>query len=53
MKGTFLIRSVWGFIAFIPFCYIWGVDNFTNFSFFGMLYFIPVHWLFDKIFKTK
>ena len=51
MKNKALIRSFWGFIAFIPFCMVWGVDNFTWFSLLGTLYFVPVHWIFDKVIK--
>lgn len=46
-----ITRAVWGFIAYIPFCYLWGVDNFTLFSFLGTLYFVPVHWIYDKVMK--
>lgn len=46
-----VIRAVWGFIAFIPFCYVWGVQNFTWFSLIGTLYFIPVHYIFNKVMK--
>lgn len=46
-----ITRAVWGFIAYIPFCYFWGVDNFTLFSFLGTLYFVPVHWIYDKVMK--
>lgn len=49
--GLSLYRAVWGFIAFIPFCWLWGVDNFSWFAFIGTLYFVPVHWLFDKVMK--
>lgn len=47
-----LYRSIWGFLAFLPFCYFWGVEGFTWFSFFGSLYFIPVHWVYD-IMRSK
>lgn len=48
-----LYRALWGFLAFIPFCWLWGVQNFTWFSLVGTLYFIPVHWLFDRIIEKK
>ena len=46
-----ITRAVWGFIAFIPFCWWWGVEGFTLFSFLGTLYFVPVHWIFNKVMK--
>jgi hypothetical protein len=46
-----IMRAVWGFFAFIPFCWLWGVDNFTWFAFIGTLYFVPVHWVFDRIYE--
>ena len=44
-------RSFFGFLAFLPFCWLWGVEGFTWFSFLGTLYFVPVHWIFDKVIK--
>jgi len=26
-----------------------GVESFTLFAFVGTLYFVPVHWIFDKV----
>ena len=46
-----IVRAVWGFIAFIPFCWWWGVEGFTLFSFLGTLYFVPVHWIYNKVMK--
>ena len=46
-------RSLWGFLAFLPFCWLWGVKSFTWFSLIGTLYFIPVHWIFDKVMNKK
>ena len=46
-----ITRAVFGFFAFIPFCYFWGVESFTWFAFIGTLYFVPVHWIFDKVMK--
>jgi len=46
-----VLRAVWGFFAFLPFCYFWGVEGFSWFSFLGTLYFVPVHWIFNKVIK--
>ncbi len=45
-----VVRSVFGFFAFMPFCWVWGVESFTLFAFVGTLYFVPVHYIFDKVF---
>lgn len=44
-----VLRALWGFLVFIPFCWLWGVSNFTWFAFIGTLYFIPIHWMFDRL----
>ena len=44
-----VLRALWGFIAFIPFCWLWGIKSFTLFAIIGTLYFMPVHWIFDKV----
>ena len=49
MMDKAFYRSLWGFLAFLPFCWLWGVEGFTWFSLIGTLYFIPVHWLFDRV----
>ena len=46
-----MTRAVFGFFAFIPFCMWWDVESFTLFSFLGTVYFVPVHWIFDKLVK--
>ena len=46
-----IMRSIWCFFAFIPFCWVWGVQSFTVFAFIGTVYFVPVHWIFDKVMK--
>ena len=51
MFNMAIIRAVFGFFAFIPFCMWWGVESFTLFSFLGTLYFVPVHYVFDKLVK--
>jgi len=49
VKNKAGLRALWGFFAFIPFCYLWGINNFTWFAIIGTLYFVPVHWIFDKV----
>ena len=44
-------RAIFGFFAFIPFCWFWGVESFTLFAFVGTVYFVPDHWIFDKVMK--
>jgi len=51
MINRAITRAVFGFFAFIPFCMWWGVESFTLFSFLGTLYFVPVHYVFDKLVK--
>jgi len=46
-----VMRSIFGFLAFIPFCYVWGVNNFTLFAVVGTIYFMPVHLVFDEVIK--
>jgi len=46
-----MLRAVWGFFAFIPFCMVWGIESFTLFAFVGTLYFVPVHWIFDRLMR--
>lgn len=53
MNRLAVYRAIYGFVVFIPFCWLWGVDNFTLFSVYGTLYFMPMHWLFDIIFKVN
>lgn len=53
MNRIAIYRAVWGFLVFIPFCWAWGVDNFTLFSVAGTLYFIPMHAIFDRVFVQK
>jgi len=44
-----IIRSVLGYIVFLPFCYLWRVDGYSMFALLSVLYFIPFHHLFDKL----
>ena len=53
MKRLAVYRALYGFVVFVPFCWLWGIDNFTWFSLAGTLYFVPMHYVFDKIFKVK
>lgn len=48
-----IIRQIYAFIMFIPFCYFWGISNFTLFSLIAGLYFIPCYLLFDLLFYKK
>lgn len=53
MNRLAVYRAIWGFLVFIPFCWAWGVNNFTLFSVAGTLYFVPMHAIFDRVFVQK
>jgi len=43
------LRSLWGFLAMVVFCWFWGIEGITIFALASTVYFVFVHWLFDKI----
>lgn len=47
--GLAVFRALMCFFAFIPFCFLWGIDNFTWFGLVSTVYFIPVHYVLDKL----
>ena len=46
-----ILRSAWCFFAFLPFAYLWGVQGVTLFALASTIYFVPVHWAFDKVIR--
>ena len=51
MWSRAVLRAVWCMLAFVPFCRLWGVESFTWFVLVSSLYFVPVHFVFDRIVK--